>query len=385
MSKSTAKSFLQRHSTIKGSVTRTIQKERKHFVAQALELQGGSIRDWADTINFLRGQDAELDGESPMLYCNVTGQPIGQLSLEIVDMYRKSRKAPTREVLIDTLTLATQPAPHWLNRTPDTLRRNMELDPFGFLVYMVERSYGSSFKNHKMRPQGSKTWHWKSSNDCASWYRIKIEAYKQAKELDIQLIIRANRALAWVDAKLGLSRISMPFGSPLAMLDSAESLRIAIHYLSGYLEEYKNDESKFNQKYNPEPNRNVNSAIFGDVERASAMTQREFVENELTSLLMASLNDGSELGEFVKYNRGSSKSNRDVYDYEGETPIPSSTQVAATEMADHLERLMVKSDAETATVTNDLLVEHSVKTNEIKKAKSSGFSLTQMMQTVKGK
>lgn len=291
-------SAMKRLNHLRGNTNKIIRVERKELISEALSLQGGTIKDWADTKAFLCGQSDELDSSLPKLYCNITGQPIGTLSIEAVDMYRKSRKSPNRQDFFDTLTLASQPAPHWMNRSPSVISRNLELDPRGFFMFMMERAYSQSFTDHKSRSHNSKTLNWKTSEDCAAWLRTKIEAFAQISALDIKLIIRANRALAWVDAKIGLPRIHIPFSTPMDF-DSSESLRILIKFLSGFLEEYSNDEGAFNAKYHPEPNKSVNSAIMGERASAPEMTQKEFMKTQLTAMLMEDLDASSDLGQLI--------------------------------------------------------------------------------------
>lgn len=73
------------------------------------------------------------------IYCAVTGRPWGIVSDEYVNTVIQSFGADTDTLnkMIDRMTLFSGPSPMWQSHTPNFLYINKQVDPAGFLVYML--------------------------------------------------------------------------------------------------------------------------------------------------------------------------------------------------------------------------------------------------------
>lgn len=74
-----------------------------------------------------------------VIYCSITGRPWGMVSEtyihEVIQTF--GNDLPQLNLMIDRMTLFSGPSPMWQSHTPDFLYINKQVDPAGFLVYML--------------------------------------------------------------------------------------------------------------------------------------------------------------------------------------------------------------------------------------------------------
>lgn len=141
-------------------------------------------------------------GVNPSLvYCSVTGRPIGKLDDEIFDSFLSEFEGMDLEVACDELMIRTvcaaRPSPLWNSITPERLVTLSETRPAETIAYLLNRLYerDDRFKI--------------SQDERVIQYLNRIKTYEQ-----IDLLIREGHDLGWwlsilleVEAKLNLRKV----------------------------------------------------------------------------------------------------------------------------------------------------------------------------------
>lgn len=228
--------------------------ERQEAIQSILAMDGKTIEEWTQVRSFLdRGPDdmayddylpmhagtftsrygvipvGQTGGECPFLYCRVTGQPIGQMSMDMVTMYLRSGFTSRRE-LYDNALLMAGTAPHWTNKTTKQLALNRNIDPWGYCVYILDE-VGTAEKRRYMGVNANKQVVWKDTKDFIKWQRSKIVLFKLLRHhCDLNLILRVNEMATVISAELGWKFVPFPITRP-EIMGSDTALRTLIRFM----------------------------------------------------------------------------------------------------------------------------------------------------------
>lgn len=243
---------------IQTKTAKQFEKERHIISAEIINMNGHDIKEWAETQNFLtdvnshENQITEIDRT---MYCSSTGQPVATMTLDTMSLYRRAMDGnANRAQVLDDLSLFAQPAPHWRRISPEQLKRNSEIDPWGYLVYFTDRICAHELRMRYQIQNEHGQWRWKQLTDQLAWKRSKVIQYQGLKDnCETNLILRLNEIATIIDGEIGFRYLPIPITKP-EELASSEMLRRTIRLLHAYWSEYQVNKSSFQRKFKMLPN-----------------------------------------------------------------------------------------------------------------------------------
>ena len=185
---------------------RTIVGEPTDAQIETRVNQFKSARELAEAIDITNAiNSATIDPR--IIYCNLTGQPIGQRSERNLKMALHVRGKTDISDLIE-YGAQTSIADWWLGINADSLNALAELDPCGYYVYAASIAF-----EHKHKQFFNKKVHPKDAINGVQILKQKIALFYKLQQLPITEIIKANEAwrdfLALVDpAKLNMKEFA---------------------------------------------------------------------------------------------------------------------------------------------------------------------------------
>ena len=166
-----------------------------HISDEAIQAKLQARMETPDLQSIIDGIEFEQDDIELTSYCNKTGQPCGNMSMdEFAELIKIHGKDHAKNLMSMRATM--QYSVKWIKTDPEALDKLSEIDPWGYFVYAAS----NMLLLVQTIPSANNQMYISIQNDLRDKYKmdilqIKIKLYKHIKDKPIELIIQANELM----------------------------------------------------------------------------------------------------------------------------------------------------------------------------------------------